>query len=213
MTMTAGMSNHRLDERLNSLLGVVLCGGRATRMGGIDKGLADFQGKPLVSYGITALSDCGQIVINANRHQTTYQKRFNLPVVDDDNKHFAGPLAGMLVALRYAAEHGFAWIITVPCDAPLVTPDYVQTMWQAAKHSHDKILMAHDGFRQPVFALLHVSLTTALESFLQGPHKKIVVFYQQMGFQTVDCSHHPQWFVNLNTMADLTTPQVLSQFD
>lgn len=190
---------------MHKLLGVVLCGGRATRMGGMDKGLVNLDGKPLAAYSIAALADCRQTIINANRHRQQYKDIFNLPVIADADDSFDGPLAGMLAALRYAQQHGFEWVISLPCDAPLVTADYVKHMWQATKHSRQHIFMADDGYRQPVFALLHVDIIAALETFLQGKHKKILLFYQQVGFATVDCSRQQKWFKNVNTLEELST--------
>lgn len=186
-----------------NLLGVVLCGGLATRMGGRDKGLVVFNHQPMAAYTIAAFRACQQTIINANRNHEIYQESFQLPVVSDANSQFDGPLAGMLAGLRYAQQQHVDWVLCAPCDAPLITASYVETMWQAAQQSSQKILMAADDFRQPVFALLHVSVMPALENFLQGSQKKILLFYQQMGYETVHFADS-QLFVNINSPEDFT---------
>lgn len=194
------MTTH--SATIKGLLGLVLCGGRATRMGGKDKGLIVFKNHPMAAYTVAALGDCQQVIINANRHQQIYAKQFQLPVVSDATATFDGPLAGMLAGLCYAKTHGFDWVICAACDAPFLNSDYVSTMWQAAQHSDAKILMAADKFSQPVFALLHVSLATALARFLQGEQKKILLFYQQIGYETVRFADS-RLFVNINHPSEL----------
>lgn len=187
--------------KIPTLLGVVLCGGKATRMGGKDKGLVTFSGKPMASYAIDALGDCEQVIINANRNQNTYQSTFHLPVVSDADKQFSGPLSGMLAALQYAKAQGLTWVISVPCDAPYITREYVKTLYHVAQSRSEKIFMADDGFRQPVFALLHVDIIESLQAFLQGEQKKILLFYQQVGFYAVKFEQS-RWFTNINSDVD-----------
>lgn len=183
-------------------LGLILCGGRGTRMGGRDKGLVPFQQQPMAAYAIRALSPCAQVVINANRHHEDYRETFQLPVISDESNDFSGPLAGLSVGLRYAAQHGFEWVLSSPCDAPYITTDYVHAMHRAAAVSQQRILMASDTFRQPVFAMLHVSVADALSDFLQGERKKILIFYQQIGYETVKFTDSTL-FTNINTPDDL----------
>lgn len=186
------------SSRYPDLLGMVLCGGRATRMGGKDKGLIDFQGHTMASYAITALQDCQQTVINANRNQSRYQALFQLPVISDANADFDGPLAGLLAGLRYADKQGLSWLISIPCDAPFIDADYVQQMRQHQQQSDKKIFMAADDYRQPVFSLLHVSLLEPLAAFLRSNQKKIVIFYEQMGYERVMFATS-RYFININT--------------
>lgn len=195
------------------LLGVVLCGGRATRMGGHDKGLVDFQKRPMASYAIDALKDCGQIVINANRNKAQYTDTFQLPVISDHNQDFAGPLAGMLAGLKYAQQHEFDWIISTPCDAPFVTTEYVQSMWHASQTPDSvstKIFMAQDDkYRQPVFSMLHIDIIEALGDFLARGDKKIILFFEQVGYKTVSFLES-QLFININSTTDLREQNIQS---
>lgn len=186
----------------HGLLGLVLCGGRATRMGGQDKGLIPFNNQPMAAYAVAAFQACEQIIINANRNHIAYQQQFQLPIISDSTENFDGPLAGMLAGLQYAEQHSFEWVISAPCDAPFITDAYVARMWQAARSANQPILMAADSFRQPVFALLHVSITPALTQFLHGSQKKILLFYEQVGYETVQFADS-RYFENINSPTDL----------
>lgn len=191
-----------MNNHYHNLVGVVLCGGKATRMDGKDKGLIPFNGQPMATYAVTAFSPCQQIIINANRHQDTYHRIFQLPVVSDHNNDFDGPLAGMLAGLHYAKENGFEWLITAPCDAPFIDNDYVHKMMSATTNTQRPIIMASDDFRQPVFAVLHAQLIDELDSFLQRPQKKILHFYEQVGYDTMYFSNS-QLFTNINRPEDI----------
>ncbi|MGY0399986.1 MAG: molybdenum cofactor guanylyltransferase MobA [Ostreibacterium sp.] len=186
------------------LLGVVLCGGQGSRMGGADKGLVTFNGNPMACYSINALQHCEQTIINANRHQPIYERTFQLAVISDENHYYDGPLAGMLAAMRYAQQQGLKWIITTPCDAPFITTEYVDTMWQTSQSSDKQILVACDKnkYHQPVFSLLKAELADELANFLQGEQKKILMFYQKIGFKTQRFNQH-ELFTNINHTGDL----------
>lgn len=194
------MTNH--PKTHNNLLGVALCGGRSSRMHGIDKGLMTFNGKPMVAYTLDALTDCTHTIINANRHHPRYQTAFQCPIIPDADSQFDGPLAGMLAGLQYAQQHELDWIITAPCDAPFIHRDYVNLMRSACENSTKRILMARTTtFRQPVFSLLHTSLIDELQTFLDKKQKKILLFYQQVGFEHVNFAND-RWFININSPED-----------
>lgn len=200
--MVTNNSNQLNSATKLPVTGVVLCGGRATRMQGKDKGLIEFAGKPMVQYAIDALKDCDEIIINANRNQTEYQMLTQLPVQSDSIDGFAGPLAGIHSAMQ-AAQH--EWLISCPCDCPFIDNDYVLTMRQACQEDKEKhlIFIAHDEFRQPVFTLIHTSLKDKLAAFLNtNTHKKILLFYQQIGYSTV---YFPsgERFTNINYPTEL----------
>lgn len=186
-----------------NLLGLVLCGGQSRRMGGVDKGLLTFNNHAMITYPIAALQPCQRILISANRNQPDYKRLFNLPVRSDAEQRFHGPLAGMLEGLRYAKEHQLQWMITTPCDAPLITSDYVHEMMKHCAKARSLILMAQDSqFRQPVFSLLNTQVLEQLERFLQNQQKKILHFYQNVGYQSVFFSNS-QLFTNINTPRDM----------
>lgn len=190
------------DEPLSA---VVLAGGQATRMGGADKGLLQFLGKPLVARICNALKpQADELMLNANRNLQQYRQLGYL-VVTDELDDYQGPLAGMHSALL-AAEHN--WLLTIPCDGPFVATDYAAKMLAAAHANKVYLAVAHDGTRlQPVYALLHRKLATSLTHFLQGNTRKIDAWYQQHEFAVVDFSESSAMFTNINT------PQQLAELE
>lgn len=185
----------------NRLTGVVLAGGRARRMGGQDKGLIPFRGRPLVAYALEALDAvAGRILINANRNREQYA-RFGYPVVGDAGDGFEGPLAGLLAALR-AAETPY--VLTVPCDSPLVAGPLLARLWTRLEAAGAEIAVAHDGaWLQPVFLLAERGLAEDLAAYLAGGGRKIDTWLHTRRLAITDFSDHPELFTNLNTPEEL----------
>src|SRR5436190_18864368 len=105
---------------MNDVTGVVLAGGQGSRMGGVDKGLQPFRGKPMVAHVLERLApQVGEVLINANRNPDAYE-RFGHRVIADEIAGFAGPLAGFERGLAHAAGD---FVVTVPCDSPLLPTD------------------------------------------------------------------------------------------
>ncbi|MGF1528076.1 MAG: molybdenum cofactor guanylyltransferase MobA [Candidatus Competibacterales bacterium] len=183
--------------------GVILAGGRARRMGGRDKGLIPLAGKPMVSHAIEALApQVGQVIINANRHLEDY-RRWNHDVVEDDSTigDFCGPLAGVLAAMEHSDR---PWLLTVPCDSPLLAGDYAQRMIQGLTAAQGVIAVASSGERlQPVFALLQRALAADLRRYLVTGGRKIDQWFAEHRAATVDFSDRPEMFRNVNTPEDL----------
>ncbi len=179
---------------------VVLAGGQGRRMGGEDKGLLEFDGQPLIAVLIEQLEQqMVDIVINANRNLELYAA-FGYEVIADRLGDFQGPLAGFASAMA-RVETGF--ILTLPCDGPLLAEDYVVRFVEAQRHSGSPLLVAHDGERlQPVHALISTQLLPSLESFLAGGERKIDRWYAKHDFGTVDFSNGKNMFRNINTPAD-----------
>jgi molybdenum cofactor guanylyltransferase len=176
---------------------VILAGGRGRRMGGVDKGLVEFNGRPLIEHVIAAISpQVRTLMINANRNLVQYQ-RFGYPVIADSLNDYQGPLAGFLAAMAVAQT---ADIVTVPCDGPLLADDLVARLLAARERDQAEIAVAHDGHRlQPVYALIPVSLQPSLQAYLQGGDRKIDLWYAQHRIATADFSDLPATFVNINT--------------
>lgn len=184
---------------------VILAGGRATRMGGQDKGLLNYAGRTFVEHIAASLApDVSNVVINANRNLDSYEK-FGCNVVVDTLKDFQGPLAGMYAGLC-AVESD--WIVTAPCDGPFVATGYVTQMLEAAKKSSSKLAVASDGeWLQPVYALIHRDLDQSLRQFLDGGERKIDRWYNLVGFAEVrfTTKEAQKMFINVNTPEQLKT--------
>jgi len=178
------------------ITGVILAGGRGSRMGGVDKGLAVLAGRPMVSYVIDALRpQVGALLINANRNEAEYA-RLGLQVIRDPVEGFAGPLAGMAAALGAART---PYVATAPCDSPLVAGDLVQRLGEALRAARAQIAVAHDGERMhPVFALLERGLLGSLREYLDSGERKIDRWFERHDLAVCDFSDEPHGFVNVN---------------
>ena len=179
------------------MTGVVLAGGRATRMGGTDKGLLEVAGVAMVDHVLERLRpQTSALVINANRNHAEYATR-GYPVVPDAFGEFAGPLAGMAAGLEAASTE---WCVTVPCDSPLVPPDLVARMVSALEDAGADLAVAEGAGRmQPVFALLPRRLLSDLHAFLEEGGRKIDAWYARHRVARADFSDAEEAFLNINT--------------
>ena len=184
-----------------ALSAVILAGGRATRMGGNDKGLIPFLGAPLVERICAVLApQVSEMLINANRNLEQYQQ-LGHKVIKDYIDGYQGPLAGMQAAL-FEAEH--SWLLTAPCDGPYISEFYADRMLDAATAENVHLAVAHDGERlQPVYALIHRNLADSLVRFLQSGQRKIDHWYGQHAYATVDFSADRRMFANINSPENL----------
>lgn len=161
------------------ITGLVLAGGRGSRMGGVDKGLQNHGGIPLALHALLRLQpQVGALMVNANRNLGAYEA-FGAPVWPDTVPDYAGPLAGLLVGLERCET---PFLVTVPCDTPNFPADLVERLAAALVAEGAEIAMAvapertDEGLRwrtQPVFCLLHASLLDSLVAFLHGGQRKI----------------------------------------
>jgi molybdopterin-guanine dinucleotide biosynthesis protein A len=181
--------------------GVILAGGEGRRMDGRDKGLVPLLGRPMVEYALHALRpQVHSLFINANRSRDDYA-RFGLPLVGDEFPGFNGPLAGMASCLRVVST---PWMVTVPCDSPLLPADLVARLGAAVTGAKADIGMAHNGERtQPVFALLRATLLDSMLEFLAAGERKIDRWFARHRTAIADFSDTPQAFLNVNTPDEL----------
>ena len=191
------------------ITGVVLAGGRGSRMGGVDKGLQNFNGLPLALNALMRLQlQVGHCMVNANRNLAAYES-FGVPVWPDGLADYAGPLAGFLTALERCET---PWLATVPCDSPLFPLDLVSRLADALVDQGADIAMVSakedDGQlrAQPVFCLMRVNLLESLVKFTHGGGRKIDAWTAQHHTVTVPFDapgDDPRAFVNANTLAEL----------
>ena len=170
-------------------------------MGGIEKGLVEIAGRPMIEWIIERLeSQVDDIIINANRNHERYAG-YGFPVVADGFGDYEGPLAGFAAAMERAAT---GTILTVPCDSPFPPPELAQRLLAAMRDSDAELAVAHDGDRlQPVYALLPVSLLDSLRSFLAAGERKIDRWYARHRMATADFSDRREAFLNLNRPEDM----------
>ncbi len=194
---------------------LILAGGRGTRMGGIDKGLQTFNGVPLAQHTLWRLQmggGIGSVMLSANRNLCDYAA-LGVPVWPDDVADYPGPLAGFLVGLQHCST---PYLLTVPCDTPLLPPDLACRLAAALQADQADIAMAtapelgRDGQThlrpQPVVSLLRVGLRDSLQKFIQSGHRQVQAWTAQHKTTLVPFdrpSDDPQAFFNANTLAEL----------
>ena len=200
---------------ISEITGVILAGGRGSRMGGVDKGLQNFNDVPLALHTQLRLSpQVGELLINANRNLAAYES-FGVPVWPDATSlgDFAGPLAGFLTGLERSET---AFMLTVPCDTPRLPLDLVPRLARALAEQNADIAMVAapevDGHgvislrAQPVFCLLRVTLLESLVAFTHNGGRKIDAWTSQHKTVLVPfnlAGDDPQAFFNANTLAEL----------
>ena len=192
----------------NDITGLVLAGGRGSRMGGADKGLQTHCGVPLALHALLRLQpQVGHAMINANRNLGAYES-FGVPVWPDALPDFAGPLAGFLAGLERCET---SWMVTVPCDSPDFPLDLVERLASEAERQQADVATAAcmEGGElrtQPVFSLMRASLMESLVRFTGEGGRKIDAWTAQHRTVPVvfpDASA----FANANTLAELQALQ------
>jgi molybdopterin-guanine dinucleotide biosynthesis protein A len=190
------------------ITGLVLAGGRGSRMGGVDKGLQNFRGLPLAMNALLRLQlQVGHVLINANRNLAAYES-MGVPVWPDPIGDFAGPLAGWLAGLERCET---PYLVTVPCDTPNFPTDLVEKLAAALVAEGADIAMAatlENGQVQvqPVFCLLKTELMESLVAYLHAGQAKIDRWTAQHRCATVVFDDAAA-FANANTAQELAQLQ------
>jgi molybdopterin-guanine dinucleotide biosynthesis protein A len=194
------------------ITGLILAGGRAQRMGGIDKGLIPFRGKALIESAISRLKpQVSTILINANRSITKYS-HYGYPVLMDETPDFSGPLAGFSVGLKHCKT---PYLLTSPCDSPLLPTDLAKKMAAQLEGNYLELVFASskegDGkiWSQPVFCLMKSSMQDSLDAFLSKGDLKIDRWFKELRSGTV-LFENPQAFANVNTPEELAALEKVS---
>lgn len=197
------MATASIDKQ--QITGLILAGGKGTRMGSVDKGLQVFRGKPMVEHVLQRLRpQVGKLIINANRHLDIYEA-LDTPVCPDEFSGFAGPLAGLHAGLSHCET---PYLVTAPCDSPFLPMDLVDQLSEALVAAKADIAVAVTGKSDtqkwhPVFCLLATHLKNDLADYLgKGGRKMDAWFakYPQVEVQFLDESA----FANINTPDDLS---------
>ena len=203
---------------MEQVAGVILAGGLSRRMGGGDKSLRALNGKPLIRHVIERLSgQSGPIALNANGDSSRFSP-FGLPVIPDATTDFAGPLAGVLAGLRWAAEAApdARFIVSAACDTPFFPSDLVEKLLASTGESYPCIaLAASDGKAHPVFGLWPVDLADDLALSLEAGTRKVLDWTDRhphfiVEFAFANCGRtRVDPFFNANTPEDLAKAERL----
>jgi molybdopterin-guanine dinucleotide biosynthesis protein A len=186
------------------ITGLVLAGGRGSRMGGVDKGLQCYEGIPLAQYALLRLlPQVGPAMINANRNLDVYRS-MGVPVWPDEVSDYPGPLAGMLSGLAHCET---PYLVTVPCDAPNYPLDLVSRLARGLSEINGDLATAYTRatdrlFAQPVFTLMHVSVQSGLRDFIASGQRKTGLWASAHRSAKVVFDDEAE-FMNLNTLIEL----------
>lgn len=195
------------------ITGLILAGGRGSRMGGVDKGLQNFNGIPLALHTLMRLGpQVESVMVNANRNLSAYES-FGASVWPDASADFAGPLSGFMVGLERAET---PYVLTVPCDTPRLPLDLAERLAEALIRDDADIAMAaapetddqgQTQIRtQPVFCLLKIELSESLFKFTHAGGRKIDAWTAQHNTVVVPFDapdDDPLAFANVNTLNEL----------
>ncbi len=191
--------------------GIILAGGQGRRMSKVndsqnhppptEKGLVTFLNRPMIQHVIKTLApQVDEIMINANREIAQYSA-LGYPVIQDQISGFAGPLAGLHAGMQSANN---PYILTVPCDSPLLAKDLAERLSTALINNNADIAVAKTGAQaHPVFCLCHKKLLPHLEHYLQNGGRKFDAWYNTLHVVEVTFDDKPLAFTNINTPEDL----------
>jgi molybdopterin-guanine dinucleotide biosynthesis protein A len=192
------------------ITGLVLAGGRGSRMGGLDKGLQNHLGVPLARHAAERLApQVGNIMINANRNLTEYRS-MGFPVWPDEMPDYPGPLAGMLAGLVHCSTQ---YLATVPCDTPNFPLDLVERLAHGISEIDGDMATAYTRdngklFPQPVFCLMKASLGDSLSAFVRSGERKTGLWGRTHRCAQVVFDDDAAFF-NVNTLTELEQLQRL----
>ena len=181
--------------------GIVLAGGQGRRMGGVDKGLLELDGRPMVAHVLARLApQVGDVLINANQNLDRY-RAFGHPVVPDAVGGFAGPLAGLHAGMTQSSRE---FVVTVPCDSPFLPADLVARLHTALARERAELAVAKTLHQpHPVFALVRRDLLANLAAYLESGGRKIDAWYAALRVVEVGFDDEAEAFRNINTADEL----------
>jgi molybdopterin-guanine dinucleotide biosynthesis protein A len=190
------------------VMGLILAGGKARRMNGVNKALVPFLGRPMLTHVIARLTpQVDNVYINANQDIESYQP-FHLPVLRDEIDEFAGPLAGLHAGLN-ASPH--EWVLMAPCDSPLLPTDLAKKLMQVAQAQQADIAIARTEVQtHPVFCLCKKSLCEDLAKYLIEGGRKVREWQNQHRCIEVNFDEEIA-FSNINTFDELDKLEALSK--
>ncbi len=184
-----------------SICTVVLAGGRGTRMGGQDKGLVQYKGRPLIEYCLDAVSQQSErVVISCNRNIEAYRE-YSEFVVSDQDGTFKGPLAGLLAARTFCEQD---WVFCCPCDMPHLSAKIVTSLINGFDATVHDITVCHDGLRrQNLLMLFKASCLDSIAAYLEQGGRRVDGWQNQWRTVERDCSEWAADFLNVNTVDEL----------
>lgn len=183
------------------ITGVILAGGLGRRMGGVNKGLQELDGRPLVQWVLERLTpQVNRVLISANQNLPRYAG-FGCPVLPDRIPGFAGPLAGLHAALSLAST---PLLVTAPCDSPFLPADLVGRLHAALAAERADLAVARTGNQvHRAFCLVRRELLPQLDAFLAAGEHRLGLWHASLKTAEVAFDDEADAFSNINTADDL----------
>ncbi|MDA8095479.1 MAG: molybdenum cofactor guanylyltransferase [Betaproteobacteria bacterium] len=190
---------YRRGAQRGRVTGIILSGGRARRMGGCDKGLQPFRGRPLIESVVERLApQVDELLISANRNIDRYAL-LGRPVLPDPTPGFRGPLEGVQRALSQARH---PLVVSVPCDAPLLPRDLVERLLLALEAA-DAAVAKVGSQTHPVFALYRKEVLGSLAAYMAAGGRAIHEWHRQLRVAETCFDDQSAAFTNFNTLEEL----------
>ena len=188
-----------MSASAENIAAVILAGGRGTRMDGADKGLVEYQRRPLIEWVLQAIRpQVGEVLISANRNIDVYAQ-YGCRVVEDTMPDFPGPLAGVLSAMEMVTT---PWLLVTPCDSPHLPANLAQKLLEAAQAADTPIAIAADPQREHYTTMLvQTQLADSLRDYLTADQRAVHVW--QQAFNPARARFAREELQNFNTRADL----------
>jgi len=184
---------------LSQISVIILAGGEGRRMGGQDKGLIDYQDKPLIEHVLNALPlELATIQISANRNQARYSQY--APVVEDRDYVLQGPLAGIYEAMKRCDTE---YLLCLPCDTPHLPDDLVPRLYTEMQNKQVDVAIATTTRTHFVISLMKCSLLDDLKTFLDSGQRRVGLWLQQQSHCEVMFATDNEQFININHLHDI----------
>jgi len=196
---TAAIFSASMPVNAERVAAVILAGGQGRRMGGVDKGLIEYRGRPLIEWAISGLAaQVDQLVISANRNLDVYAA-YGLRVLPDTLPDYPGPLAGVLAALDALSAD---WLLVVPCDTPHLPPDLACRLLEAARRANVSLAVAADSARvHHSCFIVRTDQRDGLAAYLDRGER--AVRHWQAGMASTAVRFDADCFANFNQPDDL----------
>jgi molybdopterin-guanine dinucleotide biosynthesis protein A len=188
--------------RPEQITGLILAGGRGTRMGNIDKGMQSLRGYPMVMHVLLRLApQVGHVLVSANQNLDAYRS-LGHPVITDLQPDL-GPIGGLQAALEICTTK---YLLTAPCDTPLLPTNLAARLGQALMDQQaDAAVVTTGPWLQPLFCLMHIRARSAIETFLDQGGRKADGWHAAVRIVKVPFDQQADAFVNINTLEELAS--------
>jgi len=206
----------------NSIIGVVIAGGKGLRLGGREKTLLEINNKAILSHIIdTASPQVDQLLLNSNSNASIFSG-FNLPIIKDENINAASPLLGIYSSLLWIEKNNVAcdWLMSFPGDCPFFPRDIVETLHDLQQTQKNTLIctVKHEQQIQPLFSLWSTKVREPLKNYLEADkrsaqgfilsHPHVVLELNDKDFQKDQTEKNSKkFFININTKEDLEKAQ------